>query len=180
MDYGLAREGACYVIRKGNDKPRGSWLDEWPDALCIDDYARRGGDSYLIEMFNRCRRFICYDHNSFLAMLAALCGCEVLIVPDGVRTLEQVVADCPFGMSGVAWALEDLDRAAATRTRLAAGSATAKACWLEQTKAMIHAADFISEVFQRKQFPESEFLPICRRRCNQTYTRVSAESQLQA
>jgi hypothetical protein len=76
--YSDLRQGVCYAVRKG----RGKVLDQHPaDALCIDDYAARGGDDYLINVFNERERFICYDDVSMLPTLAALCGCPTLGQP---------------------------------------------------------------------------------------------------
>jgi hypothetical protein len=109
------RGGTCYLVRKGKDKP----LDKHQsDALNIDDYHERGGNRFLADVFNRCERFICYDHATMLATFAAMCGCEVVVIPDGVRTVEQAVAEDQVHLAGIAWGFDDLPRAAATRGNL--------------------------------------------------------------
>ncbi len=110
-DLGYQRQGCCYVVRKGSQKPRNQHP---PTATCLDDYMQRGGDQYLIENFNRHARFISYDHATMLSVFAVLCGCESIVIPDGRRTIAQAVAD-GGGMSGVAWGPHDLNRAIATR-----------------------------------------------------------------
>ena len=110
QDHGHDRQGDCYAVRKGKDKP----LNQHPiEALRIDDYAAKGGDAYLIQVFNWAERFICYDHATMLSTLAALCGCPTLVVPDGVRTREQVEAD-GGPLNGIAWGVEDWNRAVTT------------------------------------------------------------------
>lgn len=110
-DMGGPRRGICYAVRKGTGKV----LDQHPaDALCIDDYDRRGKDDYLVPVFNQHERFICYDHATTLSTLAALCGCPTLVVPDGVRTREQVESDQGGPLNGIAWGMEDWARAVAT------------------------------------------------------------------
>jgi hypothetical protein len=72
-DLGLPRRGACYAVRKGTDRHAHP-----ADALCIDDYGLRGGDDYLIEVFNSREAFYCYDDHTALVELARLCGCRVV------------------------------------------------------------------------------------------------------
>ena len=110
------RKGTCHLVRKGHGKP----LDKHPaDSLSIDDYCDRGGIPYLADVFNSRERFICYDHATQLSTYAAICGCEVVVIPDGVRSVDQAIADDPQHtmLAGVAWGFEDLPRA-----RLTAGS----------------------------------------------------------
>ncbi len=74
-DLGGARKGTCYAVRKGTGKT----LDQHPEgALCIDNYGEKGGDDYLLRVFNEYETFYCYDDNTALVNLAALCGCRVL------------------------------------------------------------------------------------------------------
>ena len=114
-DRCVARGGTCYLVRKGSHKPR----DQHPsDALCIDDYLDRGGDQYLADVFNRHERFISYDHATMLSTIAAMCGCESVIIPDGVRTAVEAVRDDVLGLAGVAWGFDDLARGHATRLHL--------------------------------------------------------------
>ena len=76
-DLGQPRNGECYAVRKGAHT--GVPLDRHSaDSLCIDDYAARGGDDYLIRVFNEREKFVCYDSNTMLSTLANLCGCQVI------------------------------------------------------------------------------------------------------
>ena len=90
-DYHRPRAGECYLIRKGHAVPHDQ---HGPDALCIDDYGKRGGDQYLIDVFNERERFICYDPNTMISTLANLCGVPDIRVIGGAAPLtrEQMVA----------------------------------------------------------------------------------------
>jgi len=70
-------------------------------------------------MLRRAKKLITYDTLTALAFEATLCGCPVIIIPDGIRTKEQI-ANSEFGFNGMAWgqsqeewekALKTLDQA---------------------------------------------------------------------
>lgn len=109
------RSGTCHLVRKGAAKPR---LPETTGTLCIDDYASRGGDAYLADVFNRHETFVSYDHATMVTTMAAMCGCETIVIPDGVRSVEEVIQQDPLWLSGIAWGCDDCERARATRRYL--------------------------------------------------------------
>jgi hypothetical protein len=116
FDRGERRRGVCYAVRKGKDKP----LNQHPrDALCIDDYVARGGDQYLADVLNRHELFISYDHCTMLSLMAAMCGCKSVVIPDGVTSGEQRRQGDPLA-SVLAWGFNDLDRAVSAMLRLPA------------------------------------------------------------
>jgi len=107
-DLKQRRSGTCYAVRKGLGRP----LNQHPaDAVLIDRY---NDDEQLITAFNRHKLFVCYDHVSMLPLLAALCGCVALVIPDGQRTRQELESHAGYLFNGVAWGAEDLDRAKAT------------------------------------------------------------------
>ena len=109
-DFGQKRAGTCYAVRKGFAKRR----DQHPaEALCIDGYAERGGDEYLIRVFNERELFVCYDDHTMLPTLAALCGCEVVVIPGAETRQAREARGETF--AGIAWGFEDRERARATR-----------------------------------------------------------------
>ncbi len=113
-DHGERRQGVCYAVRKGKHKP----LDQHPPgALCIDDYGAFGGDPYLADLFNRHELFICYDHCTMLSVMAAMCGCKSVVIPDGVMSGEEYRRIEPLA-SVVAWGFDDLDRALSVRPHI--------------------------------------------------------------
>lgn len=114
-DLGLPREGDCYAVRKGRHRR----LDGHPpEALCIDDYFSRGGNAYLRGVFNSRRTFWCYDLHTQLSTIAAQCGCQSILVPDPYLSLETWLAARKGMTAGVAYGVEDLPRAEASRPAL--------------------------------------------------------------
>ena len=116
QDQGRPREGVCYLVRKGAGTPL---IHHPPDALQIDDYAKRGGDDYLIEVFNRHQLFISYDPATFIFVQAALCGCDSVVIPDGRTPRDEWLRKVPCLAYGIAYGLDDLERAVATRPQVA-------------------------------------------------------------
>ncbi len=102
------RKGACYLVRKGTDKPR---LPETADAICIDGLPH----AEVAEIFNRCTTFYSYDEASFYSQYAAICGCDSVVVPGLYPSRTEWVAHHPTARYGVAYGLDDLDHARATR-----------------------------------------------------------------
>ena len=83
FDEGLRRENECMIVRKG-------WY-KTPDkhcqgAICLDGYR---DNKTLRQVFNTTKRFICYDHNCFLPVQAAMCGCLPIVVPHPTLKYEK-------------------------------------------------------------------------------------------
>lgn len=79
-DKGYAdRQGDCYIIRKGRGR---SDLPPLDGKLIIDGMT----ETEIAEVFNRSRRCISYDTQTMYTMLAALCGCETIVVPEPGKT----------------------------------------------------------------------------------------------
>ena len=126
-DMGLDRDGTtCYSIRKGGPRWQNKKLDQHPNnAINVDEFVwpsyRNNGvineKCYvdLAVLFNTCSRFICYDHHTALSDFAAMCGIEVIVIPDGIRSVEKAVEDAPLNLAGQAWGFDDLERANYTR-----------------------------------------------------------------
>lgn len=72
----------------------------------------------LIRIFNSCKRFYSYDTETYLSILAALCGCESIVVPYKDVTKAQVLEKQPAFQYGIAYGLEDLEYANTTRPKL--------------------------------------------------------------
>lgn len=102
------REGACYIVRKGFDKPR---IPQTEDAICIDGLPH----DQIAEIFNHCKTFYSYDEATFYSQYAAVCGCTSVVVPGRFQSREDWVANHPIGRVGVAYGLNDVAHAEATR-----------------------------------------------------------------
>jgi hypothetical protein len=91
-DYHRPRAGGCYLVRKGHKRPLNQ--HSWVDSFCIDNYGELGGDSYLIDVFNRVESFTCYDDNTLISTLAHLCGVPRIWIANGGKYLtRQEVAE---------------------------------------------------------------------------------------
>ena len=63
----------------------------------------------LGKLFRASRVLYCFDNSTILAYEAILCGCPVVVIPDGTQTRENYES-LELGMDGIAWGLEELDR----------------------------------------------------------------------
>lgn len=106
-DYGLDREGECYIVRKGKNKI----LDKHClDSTSIENY----NNEIALKIFNTKKRFICYDSECFLAVQAALCGCEVIVIPkDGIDE-KSWREKFPYFKYGIAYGENNIDYAKET------------------------------------------------------------------
>lgn len=68
---------SCFLIKKGNDYNHVSKNYHPVNSLEINNWE----DSYLLDIFNRCETFYSYDYNTYISIIAALCGCKSIIVP---------------------------------------------------------------------------------------------------
>lgn len=104
----------CFSYRKKLDDPGFVDVIHSPDAIEINF---KTSDEDLIKIFNSCERFYCYDTASHLNVLASLCGCDSIVVPDG-KTREEVIDKSPKLQYGVAYGVEEIEQARQTRTLL--------------------------------------------------------------
>jgi hypothetical protein len=112
QDKEQPRAGACYLRKKsGREK-----ADIHPDgSLQIDDYPEKGGFEYLVKVFNRCEYFYSYDTATWLSIMAALCGCKSIVVPDPETTAQEWYAGFPYFFYGIAYGVDELERAQSTQ-----------------------------------------------------------------
>ena len=63
----------------------------------------------LGKLFRNSRVLYCFDNCTILIYEAIMCGCPVVVIPDGTQTREDF--EClELGMDGIAWGLEELAR----------------------------------------------------------------------
>lgn len=69
----------------------------------------------LGQMLRRCKKLISYDNLTVLTFEATLCGCPVVMIPDGFRTRDEL-ENAGFGFNGIAWgeSPEEWNKALAT------------------------------------------------------------------
>jgi hypothetical protein len=70
---------------------------------------------YLSEVFNSKEYFICYSHRSFIAAIAALCGCTVIVIPYDDTPREYWENNFPTFKYGIAYGIDDIQWALDTK-----------------------------------------------------------------
>lgn len=104
-DLGLKRDiDSCFLIKKGNDYAHVSKNYHPERALQINNHT----DAYFLEVFNRCKRFYSYDYNTYISIIASLCGCESVIVPINGIDVNKFRKNNPERIYGIAYGLEDI------------------------------------------------------------------------
>lgn len=136
------RKGDCYLIKKGNDKEHNKHL---PNAIRLDDYPKYGdkANQYLADIFNKCERFISYDTATWLNVMASLCGCESIVIPDANVTPEQWHSGYQYFKYGISYGFSDLEYAKQTQHLLLPELLKIESETIQQTK------DFIKTAYDR-------------------------------
>ncbi|MHA3980229.1 hypothetical protein ACW9UR_21370 [Halovulum sp. GXIMD14794] len=101
------RSGACYIVRKGGDKPR---LPETSGGKKIDGLNHRE----VARIFNESEVFYSYDEATFYSVYAALCGCVSVVVPGQYSSREEWIKALPLAKFGVAYGIDDIAHAKST------------------------------------------------------------------
>lgn len=104
-----AREGSCYLVRKG----KGRKLDQHPKAaILLDDLSHEDCAAIL----NRVEAAYIYDSHTYFAEFAAICGCTPIIIPDqGVPkeiwepAIERRYGKA-YGIGDISWAIETREK----------------------------------------------------------------------
>lgn len=108
---GRERKGSCFLIRKENSKeqthPEGS--------IILDDYPTKGGNEYLAKVFNDCEIFYAYDSATWLSVMASLCGCLSIVMPNPGVSPEEWHQGFPYFKYGIAYGREDIEYALLSR-----------------------------------------------------------------
>lgn len=107
------RNGVCYIVRKGDHKPRIPET-EVPGAIQIDGKSH----AEINEIFNRCHTFYSYDEVTMYSQFAAICGCTSVVIPGLFDSREEWVKNHKLARYGVAYGLDDIPHAEATRDRV--------------------------------------------------------------
>lgn len=133
-DLDQPRNGTCFLVRKG----KGRILDKHPEgSIQIDGWEAKGGDQFLLKVFNECQLLICYDPSSFTNVIAALCGCIPVVIPEDGMTREQWYEKIPFYKNGIAYGFGDILRAIETRPNLRAAVRELEENSLTETREMV-------------------------------------------
>lgn len=101
------RTGTAYCMKKGKGR---AIVHDTADSILIDGKSHRD----ISRIFKLVKRFISYDPHTCLSTLAAISGCESIVVPPDNMTKEQWMPNTE-DRYGVAYGFGDLEFALATR-----------------------------------------------------------------
>ncbi len=126
------RSGVAYCLRKGRHRPIAPELRE---AILIDDKTH----AEVAQIFKSAKTFVSYDTHTLYSRLAAIAGCDSIVVPlEGVGK-DEWLPD-PADRFGIAYGFDDLDYARRTRGQLV------EAMRADETRTLDAARDFVREV----------------------------------
>lgn len=114
-NYNLKREGNCYYT-KGTPITKENKIHNDNDVNIDIIYTLPPEEriNYLVSTFNKSEKFICYSNKTFIATLAALCGCIVIVVPSDGLNKTKWREGFPTLKYGIAYGEEDLEWAITT------------------------------------------------------------------
>ena len=107
------RKGACYIVRKGMDKPRIAETEDGA-AIKIDHLSH----DEINDIFNRCAVFYSYDEATMYSQYAAMCGCLSIVIPGDHPSRADWAAKHDLYQYGIAYGLGDTEHALATLDRV--------------------------------------------------------------
>ena len=102
----LPREGGCFYT-KGQQIKNKYHKDNDLSLDNIYSLPSSQRNLYLAEVFNSKEYFICYSHRSFIAALAALCGCNVIVIPYDNTSKEYWKENFPTFKYGISYGIDD-------------------------------------------------------------------------
>lgn len=97
------RKGSAFTIRKGKGKPIVHNLKE---SICIDGKSHKE----IASIFKRVENFYSYDPYTHYTTLAALCGCNAVVIPDHNIKIDDWIPD-RNNRAGIAYGIESIDQA---------------------------------------------------------------------
>lgn len=112
-DFGLFNTEGVAEVRSGTAycRKKGSWKTlqhDLTDSILIDDL----NQEEIARTFKSVRTFYSYDAHTAYSSLAALCGCDSVVIPDdGVSEAEWLAGGESFG---VAYGVENIEKARQT------------------------------------------------------------------
>lgn len=112
-DYLLSpRNGSCYIIKKDiYKKTRKPMVHDLNQSTCIDGLSIE----QVASEFNKREFFYSYDSYCFYSVLAALCGCVSVVIPDDGLSKADWINSLPYTRFGIAYGLDDIPWAKETK-----------------------------------------------------------------
>jgi len=99
---------SCYLIKKRKIYTQFINYIHPYDSICLDNLSK----SQIINYFNECEYFYCYDLKTFFTIGAIICGCKVILVPDDNSKenyiLNSVFNNFPKKNNLFAWGNDDI------------------------------------------------------------------------
>ena len=145
-DYGLVRNGTCFVVRKG--PVQGSSIDRLPEGSAdLQPLVNMGNPQHLAEVLNRYENFYSYDENSILSLLAVLCGCNSIVASQS-QTEEDFLSPRHDGWKcGVAYGAKNIEKARATKHLLK------QELLKEEERGLNTVKQFLSHIKEKNNWP---------------------------
>lgn len=98
-----ARSLTCYYVGKS------TWKDGYCDPEQSFEITRRLPEKReLGKLFRASKLLYCFDNSTAIIYEALLCGCPVVIIPDGTQTKADF-QQLELGADGIAWGLNEID-----------------------------------------------------------------------
>jgi hypothetical protein len=120
-DWGLKREGTCYLIKGGLEVEPERAIHK-PEDFCFDNVWYNIPDlekrKFMAYIFNTKEYFISYAAITFASTAAAMCGCKSIVIPRSNFDKEKIKKEFWNFENGVAFGLEDLPRAINTMDKV--------------------------------------------------------------
>ena len=127
------RKGVCHLVKKGNNK----WQAHPEGSIILDDYPNKGGNEYLARIFNETEIFYSYDSATWLSIMASLCGCLSIVIPEEDTTSDEWHSGFPYFKYGIAYGRDDIEYALLTRHLVRDELLEIEAKTIEETKIFI-------------------------------------------
>jgi len=108
-NHNLPRSGRCYLI-KGEEYLTGQPIYHNSSDTNLDNYWAYKGDrmEFLAEIFNKHEIFFTYNTQTFISVLAAMCGCISVILPHP-NTSKEKLLNFPQNKFGISYGFDDIN-----------------------------------------------------------------------
>jgi hypothetical protein len=104
-----SRNGSAFFVKKGGmSKPIHPL-----DSINLSNYEHNW--QYMASVFQRVEYFYCYDNACFWVVLAALCGCIPIVVPNSSMSATEWYEKFPHKKCGVAYGVDMIQHAKDTQ-----------------------------------------------------------------
>lgn len=137
QNEGLIRSGSCHLFRKGKGKSTKNYVPKDSLEINAGQIIKEKGFEGLAEIFNEKEVFYSYDHLTYISVMAALCGCLSIVVPDGDTDAKEWYGSTAHMRYGIAYGPEEIPHAKETAHLVRQNLIEIEKESLEQTKIFI-------------------------------------------